>query len=271
VEEGVVAADVYIAMEALIDGQTISFDMHAAGNREPAGVKDLHMHKRMNGKKYARVQVRFPLRGGAEPLFTPPSTDNVIRRKLMTEVKSVLKKNPQKRQQLVETVIDQIERYGSTLPKPEMINAIRSGAAKIGEFFGDGGEITQEIMDSANERIKKVITKHKMNNGHFFFLKQDLTLHTISLSSSLQELSSFDGPKLSIVSAIYGAKDSHIDVTRQVRRLVDGNTLTIKSSNKLGGDPIKNVKKALTIVYKYDNGLVRTLTIREGQTDTIEP
>ena len=44
-------------MKELINGQTIDFDIHRAGDCQEITVDGLHMHKRMNGKKFKGVDV----------------------------------------------------------------------------------------------------------------------------------------------------------------------------------------------------------------------
>ena len=48
-------------MKQIIQDQTISFDTHQAGDGRRIQVDQLHMHKRMNGKKFKGVNIKIPL------------------------------------------------------------------------------------------------------------------------------------------------------------------------------------------------------------------
>ncbi len=63
---------------------------------------------------------------------------------------------------------------------------------------------------------------------------------------------------LEIVKAIYGTDAKSLDVTEHLRRKVSDNKLTITASNKIAGDPHRNVVKELRISYRYDgkDGLI---------------
>lgn len=76
--------------------------------------------------------------------------------------------------------------------------------------------------------------------------------------------------ELRIISAKYGARDTWIDVTEQVRERIHSNTLDIKASNALAGDPLFGVPKTLTVEYLLD-GEQKTAALREGATLRIPP
>lgn len=187
-EEGVVAADVRVTMKELINGQTIKFDMHSAGDGKPAGVRDLHMHKRMNGKRFKGVGVRFPLAGRADIQFDSKNSKRGDGERVIREIKNALERDAQLRVRLVATLMEEIERFSGSLPKSEKINLMRRGAEKIAGFFSDDRKVLQEMMDMANERVKIFITEHRKANGHPFFIKQDFLRHYITIGDDLEKL-----------------------------------------------------------------------------------
>jgi RNA polymerase primary sigma factor len=67
---------------------------------------------------------------------------------------------------------------------------------------------------------------------------------------------------IQIISAVYGAYEYTVDVTLKVRNLYSSKE-NIKSSNKLGGDPIHGTVKHLTIQYSQ-NGQILTKSFKEG-------
>jgi hypothetical protein len=76
--------------------------------------------------------------------------------------------------------------------------------------------------------------------------------------------------ELQIVSAKYGARDTWLDVTKQVKEKVDGNTLSLDVSNAIAGDPLYGVPKTLKIEYIVD-GKRKKAELREGSVLSIPP
>ena len=76
--------------------------------------------------------------------------------------------------------------------------------------------------------------------------------------------------ELQIVSAKYGARDTWLDLTKQVKQKVDGNTLSLEVSNAIAGDPLYGVPKTLKVEYVVD-GKRETAELREGTVLSIPP
>ncbi len=76
--------------------------------------------------------------------------------------------------------------------------------------------------------------------------------------------------QLQIVSAKYGARDTWLDVTEQVKQKVDSNTLSLGVSNAIAGDPLYGVPKTLKVEYVVD-GKRKTAELREGTVLNIPP
>ena len=81
--------------------------------------------------------------------------------------------------------------------------------------------------------------------------------------------------RLIIEEAIYVTIDANtadrnfIDVTRVAKKMVKKDTLTITSSNSLSGDPHINFGKNLVIKYRFGSGELKTITVPEHKTVTI--
>jgi hypothetical protein len=76
---------------------------------------------------------------------------------------------------------------------------------------------------------------------------------------------------LMIVSAKYGANNSFLDLTEKLKKMIEGNSLTITASNDISGDPILGVPKELIVEYRYYGEEIKSISIKEGQTKTINP
>jgi hypothetical protein len=70
-------------------------------------------------------------------------------------------------------------------------------------------------------------------------------------------------PQLEIIKATYGSPQKFIDITAIIKQMIVNNTLSIKASNQLAGDPHEGVVKKLIIDYKYEDQ-PKTAEIREG-------
>lgn len=173
-------------MEELIKDQTIKFDNHHAG--QAVTINGLHMHKRMNGKKYKGIDVKFPLDHSEAISFEPKSTKNEIRKQLVNEIKRVVNKDVEKRILLVETIIDEIAKYSNELPEIDQIVNIRRGAERIAKVFSKNAKIEDEIKQIISKKIETFISTHSKNNGSQFFVKQNFYKHTIEISDNLNEL-----------------------------------------------------------------------------------
>lgn len=175
-------------MIELLDGQTIDFDVHRAGDGQPAGVEGLHMHKSMNGKKHKGVDVLFPLDDAEEITFRPSTTNDLIQRQIINEIQRVIKKDKTKRKELVEKVTEEIRRYSYGLPSKEQIEVIRRGAERIAKVFSKNSRVEKEILQHIDDKLKFFISSHKNEDDNMFFIKQDFLRHRIKISDDLEAL-----------------------------------------------------------------------------------
>lgn len=69
---------------------------------------------------------------------------------------------------------------------------------------------------------------------------------------------------LKIVKATYGTKDKNIDISSYLREKINNNSLNIKITNDIAGDPIPTVNKEAEIQYLL-NGEEKTVVIKENE------
>jgi hypothetical protein len=72
--------------------------------------------------------------------------------------------------------------------------------------------------------------------------------------------------RLHIEEAVYGARGAMCDARQAVRQEVERGGATITASNRLCGDPIRNVEKRLTIVYRCGDDEPSRVVARENET-----
>ena len=107
-------------------------------------------------------------------------------------------------------------------------------------------------------------TQNMLTDQEWMDFKVTAVIEVISLNGLGTNISTPKLPKeLYLISAKYGAKDSWIDVTEQVRKKIHDNLLRIEISNALAGDPIYGVPKTLEIKYIID-GEHKSTSLKEG-------
>ncbi|MEQ8409552.1 MAG: hypothetical protein RKH07_14885 [Gammaproteobacteria bacterium] len=95
-------------LKRLIKGQNIAFDTHQAGDAQEINWRDVHLEKRLHGK---RGKVRFPLIGNQYPSSQGLNSNDYGR--IVSEVRKVLRKNENLLQELAESVVDALKRFSN--------------------------------------------------------------------------------------------------------------------------------------------------------------
>ena len=85
-----------------------------------------------------------------------------------------------------------------------------------------------------------------------------------NLFLTTQKLYIKPAPLLEILNAIYKTDNNQVDVTQQLIERVVDNTLAVKATNELAGDPHPGVVKKLVVKYRYDNK-ISELKVNEGE------
>ncbi|QNJ97029.1 hypothetical protein [Constantimarinum furrinae] len=175
-------------MKELINGQTIDFDLHKAGDGSATSIDGLHMHKRMNGKRFKGIDVLFPLDEKEDVVFRPSKTHNLLRRQLLNEVRRAVSKDKSKRQYLVDTIVDEISRYTGYMPQVNQVESIKRGAERIAKIFSKNTKIEEEMKQQIRSRLDFYVTKHENEDKSSFYVKQDFLRNRIKISDDLESL-----------------------------------------------------------------------------------
>lgn len=148
-------------MKKLIDNQTIAFDVHKAGDRQAVDLSGLHMHKRMNGRKFRGVNVIVPLDEKQELVFRPANTKESVRTHIVNEITRELNRDLTKRRKFVETVTSQIERYSDAVGRS--VNSNQTRSRKNSRFFFK--ELLDKRRDEAVNRTTTGNDYHQTQEG----------------------------------------------------------------------------------------------------------
>lgn len=125
-------------LNRLIKGQDVAFDTHQAGDGQSIHWQDLHLEKRLHGR---RGKLKFPLFGGQQP-SKPRNMSNDDYKAIVSEVKKALKGNNDLVSDLAETIVDVIKRFSNNSATLE--HAIEA-ANKLAESFNLGKRFSDEI------------------------------------------------------------------------------------------------------------------------------
>jgi len=79
----------------------------------------------------------------------------------------------------------------------------------------------------------------------------------------IDELPNILDKSLKIVKATYGTKDKNIDISSYLKEKINNNSLDVKISNDIAGDPAPTVNKEAEIQYSL-NGEEKTVIIKEN-------
>ena len=173
----------------LLDNQTLDFENHARGNRKPIVFGDgLHMHKRMNKGKYKGVEIIFPIDKLGEYIFQGRNIKTKEEKHIISEINKVFKKNKDKRQKLIMTVVREITRYSGRIPETELLENVRKGARNLAQAMELNGDIVDEIKSITENEIRNYVSTHTNDKGKQFYIKQDFVRRKIKMSDNLEKL-----------------------------------------------------------------------------------
>lgn len=162
----------------LIDGQDLAFDTHQSGDGQAVHWEDIHMEKRMHGK---RGKARFPLAGHAEPSKSSTMSDSTFR-KISKEVRSVLKKNRELVRDLASTIALELFRFSSGKASEK---DARKAAKKLAGYFDLDTEFEQLVVDYTNKQILAAVTTiHRSPSGQPYKIIQSATKVEVRLRTT---------------------------------------------------------------------------------------
>ena len=130
-------------LRKLINGQDISFDTHQAGDGQGVHWKNVHLEKRIHNK---RGKVRFPLLSQERPSNSGMNEKDF--RKVSSEVKKELRKNSGLVDDLVDTVVEQIDRFSDGEATED---DAKMAAKKLASYF----DLDDKIISTLSTKYKK--------------------------------------------------------------------------------------------------------------------
>lgn len=173
-------------MKQIIQDQTISFDTHQAGDGRKIEVNQLHMHKRMNRRKFKGVEIKIPLNPN-EPINFGDSKSE-IGQQIINEIKQVFKKNPSKVREMAKYIANRISRYSDDMSAEDSKNFFDEGAKAIAKHFELNEKIEQTLTEQIKNYLSYYITAHSDEEGNTFYIKQDVGRKRIKIGNELEKL-----------------------------------------------------------------------------------
>ena len=173
-------------MKSIIQNQTISFDTHQAGDGKKIKVDQLHMHKRMNGKKFKGVEIRIPFSPDLPIDFG--NSNSLVGQQIINEIKQVFKKNPIKVREMAKSIANRISRFSEDMTAEEAKAFFEEGAKSIAKHFELNEKIEQNLTEQIKQNLSFYITAHSDNEGNIFYIKQDVARKRIKVGNSLEKI-----------------------------------------------------------------------------------
>lgn len=173
-------------MKQIIQDQTIGFDTHQAGDGQLIKISELHMHKRMNSKKFRGVDIRIPLDPNKEIIYTGNNSQDAER--IISEIKRVFKKDPAKVTEMAKYIAYTISRYSANMSPEDSETFLDNSASAIAKHFDLDGKIADRMTSEINKHISSYITSHRDETGKLFYIKQDIDRKRIKLGDDLEKL-----------------------------------------------------------------------------------
>lgn len=173
-------------MKQIIQNQTISFDTHQAGDGQQINVDGLHMHKRMNSKKFKGVDVRIPLNPDEEIIFS--GNNSKLSNQIINEIKSVFKKDPEKVREMAKTLAGVISRYSKDMNAKNSKDFLENSSKAIAKHFGLNKNIESKLSSEINNHVSFLITAHEDEKGKLYYIKQDIDRRRIKVGDDLEKL-----------------------------------------------------------------------------------
>ena len=173
-------------MRSLIQNQTVSFDTHQAGDGQKVKVEDLHMHKRMNGRKYKGVNIKIPFNPEKEIEYTGNNSD--YSDQIINEIKRAFKKNPNKVREFAKDLANRISRYSSDMNAENSRKFLEESAQTIAKHFELNEKIINVMISEIYNHVSFFITSHKDDTGKTFYIKQDIDRKRVKIGDDLEKI-----------------------------------------------------------------------------------
>lgn len=171
-----------MALSSLIDGQTIKIDNHNIGNVYKWD-NSIHLHKRMNSKKYRGIEVLIPLTSDGKLEFRGANGKKDL--ELMNEIEKAFS-NPTIRVRFVKTLMKSLSDlfYSSNISKNEWYELFVIVASRIAAFFG--------LKTKIKEKMDNDIISFSRDKGIDIYIKADKEEKAIILGTDTTFINNFD-------------------------------------------------------------------------------
>lgn len=173
-------------MKQIIQNQTISFDTHQAGDGRKINREDLHMHKRMNDKKFKGVNIKIPL--DPDRPIDYSGNNSADAQEIISEIKSVFKKKPAKVKEMAKYIANRISRYSQDMDVEDSKMFLEKSAKAIAKHFDLNPKIEDKIIKEISNYLSYYVSYHEDEDGKLFYIKQDVKLKKIKLGDDLEKL-----------------------------------------------------------------------------------
>jgi len=180
-------------VKKLLDNQNLYIDSHQQGDRQATKEKFLHLHKKMNGRKFKGWEVQIYLESDDIRVDYKKGFDNdsLETRTVKNEIQQIFKSSDDtKVKQLIKDLHEAIKSYyGNSLSDNGVEDKLMGWATRIADGFGLKSSIKDKIINRSSEYIS-FITSHEDVNGKVYFLKQDTDpiKIPIAMSDDMNEL-----------------------------------------------------------------------------------
>lgn len=171
-----------MALSSLINGQTLKIDNHNRGTNYEWD-EAIHIHKRMNSKKYRGIEVLVPLAHDSKLEFRGVNGNKDI--ELMNEIEKAFS-NPTIRPKFVRTLIKSLSNLfgNSKISKDEWYGLFEEVAGRIVRYFG--------VKDKVGERINNDIIKFSKEKGINVYIKADKDSESVLLGTDMSLVDNFN-------------------------------------------------------------------------------
>lgn len=163
-------------VKELLDNQNLYIDSHQQGDRQAIREEFLHLHKKMNGRKFKGWEIQIYLESDDVRVDYRKGFDNdsLETRTVKNEIQQIFKSSDDtKIKQLIRDLHEAIKSYyGDSLSKNGMEDKLTEWAKRIADGFGLKSSIKEKIINKSSDYIS-VITSHEDASGKMYFLKQD--------------------------------------------------------------------------------------------------
>ena len=171
-----------MALSSLIDGQTIKIDNHNTGTLYQWD-EAIHLHKRMNTKKYRGIEALIPLAQDGRLDFRGANGKKDI--ELKNEIEKAFS-NPTIRIKFVKTLINSLSDLfnSSKLSKDEWCRLFEEVAGRIVRYF--------DLKPKVKERIDNDIIRFSRENGLDIYIRADQKEKAIILGTDITLINNFN-------------------------------------------------------------------------------